>query len=204
MPDAEPQALSYTYRQSILTKPWTFSLTDDALSFQEDQRPAIVIPYSQIKQVKPKFDPTRVQLNRHVIDVQLTNGRSYKIASMSYQGISDFTDQAAQYSRFIKAFHERLAHANQTLQYKKGISQLGYVASVGMLVFLILLLIVAVGFILTGTVNAVILIKFVLLIIFIPTLLKYIRRNKPGTYDPLDLPEDVLPEPRVQGAANDA
>ncbi|MFG0248135.1 MAG: hypothetical protein ACF8OB_04550, partial [Phycisphaeraceae bacterium JB051] len=166
---ASTDTITYTYRQSILTKPWTFTLTNDAMSFQEEDRPAVLVAYSQIKQVKPKFDPTRVQRNRHVFEVTLNNGRTYKIASMSYEGVSNFKDQAEQYTPFIKAFHERLANANTTVTYKNGISSLGYVASVGVLVFLSLLLIVAIGFMVTGTINMIILAKFVLLIFFIPT-----------------------------------
>ncbi|MAX27252.1 MAG: hypothetical protein CMJ19_22375 [Phycisphaeraceae bacterium] len=190
---ATSEPLTYTYRQSILTKPWTFTLTNDAMSFQEEGRPAVLVAYSQIKQVKPKFDPTRVQRNRHVFDVHLNNGRTYKIASMTYKGINDFEDQAEQYTLFIKAFHERLANANTTVTYRKGISGLGYVASVGMLVFLFLLLIVAIGFMVTGTFNMIILAKFVLLLFFIPTLIRYLKKNKPSTYDPHNLPQDMLP-----------
>ncbi len=191
---ATTEPVTYTYRQSILTKPWTFTLMDDAMSFQEEGRPAVLIAYSQIKQVKPRFDPTRVQRNRHVLEVTLNNGRTYKIASMTYKGINDFEDQAEQYSLFIQAFHERLANANTTVAYQKGISGLGYAASVGVLVFLFLLLIVAIGFMATGTINLIIIAKFVLLIFFIPTLIGYLKKNKPSTYDPQHLPQDMLPK----------
>jgi hypothetical protein len=193
MSDAEQPVLSYTYRQSILTKPWTFTLSNDAMSYQEEGGPVTMIAYSQIKQIKPRFDPTRVQLNRYVLEVLLNNGRTYKIASMTYEGISNFKDQAEQYRDFVKAFHQRLANANSTVTFKKGISGLGYVASISVLVFLIFLLIIAVAFILTGTVNVIILAKLIFLIFGIPTLIRYIRRNKPATYDPNQLSKDIVP-----------
>lgn len=193
MSDVQDQVVSYTYRQSILTKPWTFTLNDTALVWQEEDKPARMIPFSSIIRLQPKFDPTRVQLNRHIMQVYTHNGQVIKIASMTYKGISDFADQAADYASFIHALHDKLATANPSVEFKKGITQLGYMASVGVLVFLILLLVIAVGFILTGTVNAIIVIKLLFLLYFIPTLIGYLRRNKPQVYDPRNLPESIVP-----------
>ncbi|HCD31187.1 MAG TPA: hypothetical protein DER01_02205 [Phycisphaerales bacterium] len=190
MTDNDPQ---YTYRQSILTKPWTFGLKNNALTWEEEGKPLRMIPFTQITKVQPKFDPTRVQLNRHILHVHTTQNGIIKIASMTYQGINDFKDQASSYRTFIKAFHEQLSAANPKMQFSKGITQLGYLASIGVLIFLIVLLVGAVGFILMGAVNFIILIKLGLLLYFIPSLVGYIRKNKPGTYDPLNLPADILP-----------
>jgi hypothetical protein len=36
-------------------------------------------------------------------------------------------------------------------------------------------------------------VKLAILLYFIPTLIRYIRRAKPATYDPLAVPAEVLP-----------
>jgi hypothetical protein len=36
-------------------------------------------------------------------------------------------------------------------------------------------------------------IKLAILLFFIPTLIRYIRRAKPAAYDPLAIPDDALP-----------
>lgn len=36
-------------------------------------------------------------------------------------------------------------------------------------------------------------VKLIIILAFIPVLIAYMRRATPGSYDPLDIPKDVLP-----------
>jgi hypothetical protein len=187
--------LRYTYRQSILTQPWTFSLEDNALLWQEEGKPSIIkIALNDISSVQPVFDPTRVQLNRYVLNLKTTNGKTIKLASTSYKGISDFEDQAASYTPFVQALHAQLAKANPSALFVKGISKTGYFFSFLVLIFLALLFVIGGLLLLNGVTHPVIFIKLVLLLFFIPALWRYLKCNKPGTYDPMNLPANILPQ----------
>jgi hypothetical protein len=54
---------------------------------------------------------------------------------------------------------------------------------------------IALAFVLLTTIGLIWIaaIKLAVVIFFVPTLVRYIRRAKPATYDPLNLPADVLP-----------
>lgn len=188
-------AVQYTYRQSIATKPWTFRIEDDKLVWDKaDQSQPIAVHMGNIAMVRPVFDPTRVQFNRYVLHITTKKGKQIKLASMSYKGISDFEDNAPSYATFVKALHEQMAKINPSIQYVRGISKLGYAMSLLVMVFLIVLLGVAGLLLINGVTHPIVWVKLALLLYFTPTLYKYLKRNKPGVYDPMQVPEDLIPQ----------
>ena len=192
MSDTAPQ---YTYRQSIATKPWTFRIENDQLVWEkQDQEKPIAVHMGNIAKVRPVFDPTRVQLNRYVLNITTRKGKQIKLASMSYKGISDFEDLAPSYAAFVRALHEQMARINPSIQYVRGISKLGYAMSMLVMVFLIALLGVAGFLLINGVTHPIVWVKLALLLYFTPMLYKYLKRNKPGVYDPAHVPEDLIPQ----------
>ena len=114
--------------------------------------------------------------------------------SQHFAGIANFEDRNADYAKFISGLHEILNASGLNIKYKKGISSLGYFASMAVFIIAgILFPIVSIGMLIGGQ------ILFGALGVFVSIMLllrmkKYMKKNKPGDYTPDQLPQMLIPE----------
>ena len=95
---------------------------------------------------------------------------------------------------FVHELNRRIAEVNPAAAFKQGSSWAGYIFAILVTIVLVLVIIGAGMFFLTAGMVWVAAIKLAILIFFFPRLLRYVKRNKPGTYDPFNLPADILPD----------
>ncbi|HVY20508.1 MAG TPA: hypothetical protein VHA70_10580 [Bauldia sp.] len=188
-----PDTPTYTVRANAFVPTRTYRLTGDALTWQDDGRPLDGVFLDQIAEVRLAYAPTRVVTRRFRMRVILKAGGMVELFNQSYRGFADFEDQSAGYATFVAEFHRRLAAQGRDVRYRSGNTPAGYVANL----FVALLTFAALAFVLLlfpiAALPGIIILKLAIIAAFIPTLLRYLRRARPLTYDPLAVPQEMLP-----------
>jgi hypothetical protein len=186
--DPEPE---YRSRHDVLEQARTFRLGEAGLLIADDAGPPAVLAYAEIRQVRLRFFPTRVQTNRFECLVDAP-GRTLKFSNEFYRGIASFDDQSASYRKFVTALCRRVAAANPRATFLTGRD--GWV--LGLEWSFLLLMALLLGWILWITdspLGWLIWVKLGLIVVFLPTLWRYFKRSRATRFDPQAIPEDVLP-----------
>ena len=185
-------SVSYSSRVSIGKDERVYEFTDEALVWQDGDSPKKGLPFSKLISVNCSYEPNRVQANRYVIKLS-TAKSSHIIASTSYVSLGNFEDRGESFRSFVMDLHRKIVEVNPAVVFKQGSSQAGYIFSIFVTVGLICLFGgLALVTLLMGLIPIAILKGAILLFMF-PRLIRYVKKNKPGNYDPLNIPEDVLP-----------
>lgn len=185
--------ITYSNRQSILTKLMEYRLTPDALVYRDEESKPISVPYSSIDKVTAEFAPSRVQPNRYFLHLYNQDKEKIDITNTHYIGIGDFEDRSKSYVPFVTELHKKILEFNPGANFAKEASWGGYLFSVIMVLFLLGVVAVAgILFVLSGF-YWVTLVKLVLIIFYLRSLILYVKRKKPGEYDPGNLTTDILP-----------
>ena len=188
-----PPAL-YRTRRSILQKEAAWRLGEDALERVEAGRPAFRIPYSEIIEIRLFYDPTRFETKRYRCDVfSRRNGRAM-IVSVSYLSPMNFENRGATYVPFVRTLVARVAATNPACRFQAGNRPLTYVAE-QLFLLAMLLLLVSVLYLTGAPIIGIVAIKLAILAFFVPTMILYLHKNRPRRFDPVEIPDDVLPPP---------
>jgi hypothetical protein len=112
-----------------------------------------------------------------------------------YAGFADFPEKNAEYVAFLSELHRRLSAKGVNVSYRRGNSHAAYAGNWLLTIFIFVMLAVVFVMLLTWHMTEMALIKLGIVLFFIPTLIRYMQRAAPGRYDPLDIPDDLLPAP---------
>jgi hypothetical protein len=183
----------YRLRANAFVNPRLYRLTDDALIWEEEGEKLDGVFYDDIAEIRLAFAPTRFARNRYRAQIIFREGGMAELFNTDYQGIGNFPEQNEAYAAFLRELHRRVAAASHATVFRQGNSRLGYALNLLLTVFIFAM--IALAFVLLTTIGLIWIaaIKLAIVIFFVPTLIRYIRRAKPGSYDPLALPADVLP-----------
>jgi len=191
--DPNKTLATYSHRHSLMSKNRTYDIGSHALSWQDDNESEVSLNYNDIQEVEAQFAPSRVQSNRYMLRLISKQKGKIDITNTTYKGIGDFEELNQTFIPFVTELHKKIAAENSDVQFIKGGSKAGYVFSIFMVVILFVVIIAGFLFFLMAGVIWIAAIKIIFLIFFFPRLIRYIKRNKPGNYDPLNLPADILP-----------
>lgn len=184
---------NYTHRLSILTEKRTYSVGDNALTWSDDDGTSDSLNYSNITRVTGKFDPSRVQLNKYSLKIHSRNRAPLEITNTSFEGFNDFSDHSDQFRAFSVTLHKKIRSKNPDAKFAKGSTPLGYLLSVFTTIFIGILILLAAIFFITSGMYGIVIVKFLLIIFYFPSLLRYLKNNKPANYDPYNIPQEILP-----------
>jgi hypothetical protein len=191
--DQHPLAApDYSYRPSLLGGAWEFRLTPTALVYGAGHHTGR-IPYDQIRRVRLSFRPSTMQSQRFLAEIWSDNAPKLIVSSSSWKSMVEHERKDAEYSRFIRALHARLASAGTSVAFIGGTPPLIYWP--GLIVFVIVALGLA-ALIVRGlqdrafSATAIIAALFVF---FFWQLGQFFRRNRPIRYDAQALPRELLP-----------
>lgn len=185
-------AMEYAFRSSALEKgETTFRLTETTL---EMNRPGFhsAVPYSEISKVRLYHDPSRFAMNKYQCEITLRTSATLILKSVHYRGIADFEDRGQLYSDFIREFHQRLTDYPD-VTYHSGNNPGCFAGNLIITVGSIILLIVVFMYMGAPTTFGSI---FKLLVVGVMSIytIQYLRKNKPATYSPDQIPERILPK----------
>lgn len=186
-------AVDYGFRAHAFTGNRVFRLTEDALVWQDEGAPVDGVRYDDIAEVRVAYAPTRVARNRYRTQVIFKQGGMVELFNMHYAGFADFEERNADYAAFVRALHRRLAERNARPTYRKGNSPAAYVGNVALTVFVLAMLALAFVLLLAFGLVWIAVVKLAIILFYLPTLIRHIRRSRPETYDPRAIPADALP-----------
>ncbi len=212
---------SHSSRWSVFQKEATWRLTADALERQGGEPadagwfphamriflrillPWYVIPieaggparfaFADIVRMRLRFDPTRFDHQRHRCEITMRDRTKVSIWSTHYVSVGEFENRAATYTPLVRALVARTAAANPACDFRVGKKGWLYWAEfaffLAMFTLLVFVLMAFGGYGLSGLV----IVKLVIIVGFIPLLLRYMHKNRPGRFKPDAIPEDGLP-----------
>ncbi len=193
----------YRLRANAFVKPRTYRLTEDALTWEEDGGKTDGVFYDGIAEVRLAFAPTRVATNRYRAQIIFKAGGMAELFNADYRGFADFAEHNAEYVAFLTELHRRLAARGKDVVYRQGNSVGGFIGNVAISVFIFVMIAVAFLLLFTWGGPLIAIAKLAILLFFVPVLVRYIRRARPGNYDPLALPAAVLPAPETEKEKSD-
>ena len=183
----------YSFRKSAFEKEKSYELTQDGIKITDHEGAVSLVKYSDILQVNLSFVSTKHN-SFYQCDLKLNAGNNLLFKSQHFAGIANFEDRGTDYANFITGMHKILNAAGLNIKYKKGISSLGYFASMAVFIIAgIIFPIVSIGMLIGGQIIFGIVGIFVSIMLFL-RMKKYMKKNKPGAYTPDLLPQTLIPE----------
>lgn len=183
-------------RHSAFDPDTTWTLRETELWIEPEGRQASIVPLAAFRRISLLYDPSRFQPNRFRCVILCLDGRTFTFRNEHYVGFSRFEDRSPSYRRLVTALCRRVASANPGCSFACGKSQAAYWIQLAFLslALVVLLVILAIAWTAIGWV---VVLKLALFILMMPMLVRWITRNRPGSFDPAKPPERLLP-PAVQ------
>jgi len=181
----------FTARRNAFETDTTWSCGDDALEVRRDGAVLQRFPYVSIRSVNLRFHPTQYSRSRCRCVVR-AGGGSTTIDSVSYTGFATFDDRSAAYRKFVSTLVARLDGRGARLTHGAGPITYGLSVLLAVVALPLLLAVVA-WFLLSSGLGALILVKVLLVLAMLPTLWRYLKRNRPGRFEASRIPPEVLP-----------
>lgn len=186
-------AVIYSHRKSTADFNRTYTVEEDSLYWQDEAGRYGQLFFNDLSSIQSQFSPSRFQSNRYSVRIKSLDNNILELTNTSYVSFSDFEDRSDTYVPFVRALHEKILRHNPGVNFQKGTSLSGYIFAIMVLVFTVAVVAVASAFFVLFGVFWVVLIKLALLIYYFPSLIRYVKRNKPDEYDPINIPNDILP-----------
>jgi hypothetical protein len=193
---AEPgdaaNTLPYGYRPSLMGAPWQFTLTDDAIAWSIGRQTGRMA-YDKVRYVRMSYRPASMQQHRFVTEVWADEGPKLPIVSASWKSMFEQERFDQPYTEFVRELHRRVVQAGGAVDYEQGRNPLIYWLAVavfaGVTFALMLLVVRALQSAAPG--GAAFIVAFGAL--FLWRGINFLRRNRPGVYQPDALPAQLLP-----------
>jgi hypothetical protein len=192
----------YPLRANAFVNRRLYRLTGDALTWEEEGKPLDGVFYDGIAEIRLAYTPTRLARNRYRAQIIFREGGMAELFNTDYRGIADFAEQNEEYAAFLRELHRRVAAAGKPVLYRQRNSMGGYIANMLLTVFIFAMIALAFVLLLTIGMIWIAVVKLMIVLYFIPTLIRYIKRAKPAEYDPLAIPDAVLPAVAPGGQNN--
>lgn len=191
---SQPPALHVLHRarSSAIESETSWTLRETDLLVAPDGAQSSTVPLATITRLSLLYDPSRVQPNRFRCRIQCMDGRRFTFRNEHYSGFASFEDRSTSYRHLVTALCQRTSVANPTCVFASGKSWAAYWIQLAFLA-LGLLALVVILFIAWSVIGWVVILKLILLALMMPMLVRWVRRNRPGTFDPANPPERMLP-----------
>ncbi|HRE64937.1 MAG TPA: hypothetical protein PKU77_14195 [Ferruginibacter sp.] len=183
--------VSYKYRKSTFTKEQTLSLTETALNIVEENKEDKIISYKDIKSIRLSFILDRMGPENFLCTIKSPAGYT-SITSSSYVSFANFNRNKEDYSIFVKELIKNATLANPSIQLISGSSKASYFLTITMMV--VFAIAIALLFYFIGeSISSITWVNFAIVLLSVPMMIAYIRKNKPGNFSADNIPEKLLP-----------
>jgi hypothetical protein len=192
--------MTYKNKRSVFDQEVLFTPEGDHLLI-ESPHGQKKLAYTDIRSVNLRYAPTRVVRDLFVMDILDIYGLHLIVSNTYWNKPMDFTLKNSEFREFVVQFHKELNQTGGHIQYLAGISKLKYYGYIAMSLVIYAFLITLIFIMLfSGFLIPIAILKIVLIAVYTPRLISYLKKNKPLRYLPLALPAGVLP--KVQNTQN--
>lgn len=186
------EQFTYAYKPRLMGPAYEFSLAKDGLDWTIGPRSGRV-SYPMIRRIRLGYKPTNMANARFMAEVWPLNAPKLTLFSVSARTIIDITNQGDDYTRFIRELHRRVNAANPGCKFEAGFPAWRWWPSLilGVASLFAIFYIVVQG-LLGGQYLIATMVAFIG-VWFLWQIWHIVMRNRPGTYDPQNLPAQILP-----------
>src|SRR5215475_15351149 len=132
---------SYVYKASLIGAAHQFRSTEEGLSWRIAGRSG-TWPYADIAAIRLSYRPVSMQAHRFRADIGRTGGGRISILSTSWQTAALMAPQDNGYRAFMLGLHRRLAKAGSKAELSGGLGTKTYLAAIGLVALVGILLVV--------------------------------------------------------------
>lgn len=171
--------MQYTNRLDFRQENITYELTEAGIDSNVG-----LLPFKDITEIHLSYEPTKNYGNIFKCAITAKN-RSLTLSNRRYISIGNFEYHSEQYSAFITTLHAQLSY--QSAQFTRGKSKSRYWLEIPIVIIsftILTMLISSFGTIYMG-------LSFLAISLY--KLIPYYKLNYPGTYDPKQIPTNLLP-----------
>jgi hypothetical protein len=187
------EAPTYAFRPRMLGSDSAFRLTPDSLEWSIAGQVGRVA-YPMITHVRLGYRPTNLGGKRFTTEIWSRNTPRIEIASISTRSLVASEDHGPAYTSFVRELHSRIAKSGGSCRFEAGFAAWRWwpMAAVGAVTLVglgyVIVRAVAGGDFQTGA--------FILAMLALLgwQMFPMILRNRPRSYDPRDIPADVMPD----------
>jgi hypothetical protein len=188
--DADPV---YVYKPSLMGAPWELCLRPDALEWQVGRQRGR-IPYARISRVRLSFRPATMQTRRFVAEIWWPERRRLSIASASWHSLFEQRSQDGAYGAFIRELNQRIAASGGPTAFETGAPAFLYWPGLALFAATgLALAALAVRAFEIGAYGGAALVGG-LFVLFVWQSGAYFKRNRPGRYQPDNVPNELVPD----------
>ena len=185
-------AVSYTFRPSLLGAPWEFTLTANAIEWHAGRQSGR-LPLGQVRSVRMSYRPANMQSYRFVTEIWGDGAPKLQIVSTSWKSMFSQERLDGSYSGFVAELHRRLAQSGAVPRYLRGGNLALYWAGAAVFASVMLCLVILTIRALQSDAIAGAVFIAVFIALFGWHGGNFLRRNKPGSYSADGLPQILLP-----------
>ena len=182
--------MAYTQRLNYFTKSRTWEVGADQLQWGEEGRVGVIL-FTDIRSVRMAFSPTRTERNRYSLKLETSRG-SFEITNIDWQGPLSSEDNMDEFKAFSEEIHGAFARSNCDAQFHLGVSNGAYVGYWVLSLFVLTVLFAAGIFFLSVGLFWITGIKVLIILFYLPTLFRFLKKNYPRRYDPDTVPWDEI------------
>lgn len=182
--------MKYTHKLNAFKPTTTWEVVEDGLVWTDSRGAAGAIPWTKIKNVRLRMEPSKAESRR--IGLHVYTPKDHAITNIDYRGPLIFNVQREGFRDFVTAFHKGFPPTTKTI-FHSGSTYAAYIGNILIsLALFAFIFFLAPLLSLTGIPSAGSVVRIITIIILIPILLSMLIKNKPSTYDPRDIPMDML------------
>lgn len=184
--------IRYATRNNAFVPARTYVVAGDQLLIEMTGFASNLVPMHEISEVNLAFAPTRPERNRYRCTLRTTK-QKIVFFNRTYRGIYDFPQTNPEYVAFVRALHGALLLHNPSCRFTAGSSVAVYALNIAILIFVFAMLVLLGVFLFTIGLTAIVVVKVLIILFYIPTALRWAKKNRPRKYDPRTIPDDLLP-----------
>lgn len=181
----------YSHRLNVLKPTVIWSVEADGLHWTDDKGGKGYIPPQEIKQVRLKFEPTRIAPKR--VGLHFMTPLHLAVSNSHYVSVGNFEHKPDEFREFVLAFHNMFP-ANTKTVFNKGSTIAGWIFNIVVSLFVVAMLLLLAPMISlmgigSGGTN---IFRIIMILLFLPLLYKLIVKNKPSSYQANNIPMELL------------
>lgn len=186
--------MRYATRNHAFAKETTWVLDGDTLRVEDGAGPPRMMALRDIASVRLEFSPTRFERNRFRCRLKPRNGAALEFFNWRYAGLANFPDTSAEYVPFVRELVAALLRHAPGCRFQGGVTWLSYTLNLLLTGFVLVCLALVSLFLYQNSLSWLIGLKVLILIFYVPTLVYWLKRNRPRTFVPPTIPDELLPE----------
>ena len=187
-----PDAVTYSYKPSLIGTPFEVRLLPDALIWQAGGRSGR-IPYREVRRLRLSFRPVTMQSERFQTEIWPAHGPKIVIASSSWKSMVEQEQRNGPYGAFVRELHRRLAATGSPARLEAGSPPLLYWPAVTLFVGVSLGLAALIIRALQVPAYSGAAFVAAFLALFLWKAGTFFRRNRPAVYAPDNPPRELIP-----------